>query len=589
MRAMAARVALVVGTVAVGVGCNTILGVSDLPLPSEAGVDASVVAAEAASNEGAPDSELDQDVTTVSNSSGSSAGSSSGSSNNDKGTINSVPDSSIGSTVALTACSNNTPCPSGQSCVNSFCKVNCSSILACPTNWSCDEYYDNADGGIGQEFCDPHCNPLTPQQSDGEHVACPSGMACVFFVSPDQATWTDCVTAGPLTSGESCRVNTTASLNSCVTGDVCLGTPGICKQYCRIDLDDCGANMCKDFSTNNYDNLQRIGFCDRPCTTNADCGSGELCDANECVAKCAVDSDCAATATCEAVASEDGGVAGSRCHSRCSPVAPQQSDITHVGCSASESCHVELDANGMTYTDCLTPGTIPTGGSCMGDEDCPSGDGCFGQPGICRAYCRTALNDCGSAATCNTIKPSYFDNPGQQIGLCVPSCTASSDCASNQFCNSYSTPGSCDPRCSSDSDCGHLGTCDTVTNVVDGGVAGSSCYFHCNPLDPTRADATHVACSADQTCAIDYDPSRQRSYTYCESVQSKAISGQACTTFTDCSVGQDCVSYGTATAVCAELCNVASVNCAAAVPCDQYTQPLYDGTVQIGTCKPNGM
>jgi hypothetical protein len=468
------------------------------------------------------------------------------------------PDSGEAGTVALIRCTFDAKCPTGQTCVGLFCQAPCTTDLDCPTNWSCDEYTGDG-GGLGGKTCDPQCNPLSAQQPDSVHAACAPGESCDIFKSLSASSvFTDCVIPGIVATGGLCDDS-----SECVAGDSCLGHPGICLPYCEVGKDDCGqAGTCQEFALGYryyVNGTQEIGYCQPTCSLDSDCPTNWKC----------IDYDV------------DGGVQ-STCRPHCNPLSAQQSDGTHAACDPGQVCAFFPSANVPTsVTDCVMPGTVATGGTCTKVTDCVAGDTCLGDPGICRLTCRVGANDCGLAATCQTLSPADFDGT-QQFGYCDQPCTTDSDCGGDELCFA----GECRAPCSVDGNCAKNSTCDTITDN-DGGVQGSLCIPHCNPLSPGIPDSTHVACNTSQTCVIYNDSVRQTSDTYCRTVQSTSGAGEACSSYTDCSVGEACVSYGTSTtSVCSEYCAVASVNCSASIPCVPFDPKVSDsdGAVQIGTC-----
>ena len=458
--------------------------------------------------------------------------------------------------VSGAACESNAQCQSNQVCLGSHCKNHCQTDLDCPTNWSCSPYVDS-DGGVSGNACAAQCNPLSPQQADSVHVACAPGEACDIFSYVSVANnFTDCVTPGSVPTWGTCT-----SPEQCVAGDWCGSLREFCRPYCIVGTNDCSSGTCGGFSPAIYNGTQEIGGC---------------------YPNCSSDSDCPTNWTCNDSIGPDGGLVG-WCYPHCNPLSPQQSDATHSACGPGAACDFFASASTppTVFTDCVVPGTVPTNGSCSQVSDCVAGNTCNNGngPGICRQTCRVGTNDCG-AAQCRVYSPPQYDGT-QQFGFCDKPCSTNSDCGNNELC----ILGQCEAPCAVDANCPTNWMCGTFF-FEDGGVEGSGCLRHCNPLSPGTADNTHVACAAGQTCNIYYDSARQRSSTFCETVLGTSGAGQACTSSSDCAVGTQCVTYGTSTAAtCSAYCNVASGNCGPTIPCQAFApQSLYDGKVEIGVC-----
>jgi hypothetical protein len=133
----------------------------------------------------------------------------------------------------------------------------------CTTNSNCTEPPVNSGGtsepkngpycvdvvgtGTTPNICSVPCNPVTNAGATG----CPDGLACAYEGSTTIPEYTDCVAAGGVASGGTCKDTTLA--NSCGAGLVCVvtgtSTSGTCRVVCRAGNNaDCPSGTCGTFS-----------------------------------------------------------------------------------------------------------------------------------------------------------------------------------------------------------------------------------------------------------------------------------------------------------------------------------------------------
>jgi Cys-rich repeat protein len=217
------------------------------------------------------------------------------------------------------------------------------------------------------------CQNGTCAQCGGDTYTCPAGTSCSWATSPEPAP---------------CSAD-----SECANAGYCQD--GMCEPYFRC--------------------VACVGDCPK-CTSNAQCGAGEVCDGETCNA-CSSDSQCGPQAKCTA---------------------------THTGfqctCSGDADCASGACASGV----CEAPS--PTTASCNAGASCPKGQGCVN--GVCGA--------CSTFEDCNPTSRGAF---GPLSGFaCVngtcAACTTNSQCGGGQAC----VGGTCG-TCATNSQCGPTGTC----------------------------------------------------------------------------------------------------------------------------------
>ncbi len=144
--------------------------------------------------------------------------------------------------------------------------------------------------------------------------------------------------------------------------------------------------------------------------------------------------------------------------------------------------------------------------SCSASTPCAAGFTCT--KGVCEPTPSSSV--CTSNADCRSPSAPFCVS-----GSCVASCTADSQCATGDYCDD----GACvldtrpTPDCTTNSDC-------LSTQVCQGGY----CLYSCGTsLDCEEIDARIPVC-VDSVC------------------RSSAEANPACTTQSDCTAGQDCIS-----------------------------------------------
>jgi hypothetical protein len=167
--------------------------------------------------------------------------------------VTSSGDYQIGPLAGLSGCSTTAQCGSSFVCLLDLCAHACTSDSDCDPNWAC------LSDAMGNQACEPHCNPLAAQLPDPAHVGCPSGAACL--INGNQVTFCGGGGPGTVAEGQPCTVYT-----DCAAGLVCsvdgTNTNGVCTKYCRVGQNDCANGAaCQGFSPAEMDGTQEIGLC----------------------------------------------------------------------------------------------------------------------------------------------------------------------------------------------------------------------------------------------------------------------------------------------------------------------------------------
>lgn len=316
------------------------------------------------------------------------------------------------------------------------------------------------------------------------------------------------------------------------------------------------------------------------CTSDPDCGSGNLCSdifgpAGYCTAACdaAAGTGCPDGSTCVGVSQTeaycllacDPAVTTRQCGGRpglgCS-TAGMTAGLCVPGCVDASDCGGSLacDPTGGDFGAgaCYTPGAA-NGAPCTDDSMCPAGGLCetedgAGWPGggcvvIENPPCDVASNTgCMGDAQCIASQGGFGGPP---IGLCVDGCTTSADCRVGYSCEAsgtYPDRHYCAPACTTTAQC-------TGTNVCNVGLGLCAPPFNNSQLGGTCQRFDPTTCSGG-TCFSERSSGFPDSYcTY-----------QGCSATQPCPTGGVCsTSYG-ATGICLDACT-SDANCRAGYAC----------------------
>ena len=362
--------------------------------------------------------------------------------------------------VCIDPCSNNNSCPPDMFC-NTFTGL-CES--ECRDDSDCYQYgtgYICENRGSGKECVEGCRNDLD----------CPSGKRC------DQAA-NRCVqdTSG---GGDQCSDNL-----DCPYGEYCSN--GSCKSDCSSDS-DCGTGqICDEIN----------GHCDSDqCSNDYDCPFGEYCSNGTCKSDCSTDSNCGTGQICDEINGrcETDTSGGDQCSNDydcpygeyCSSGSCKSDCSSDYECGTGQVCD---EINGRCETD--TSG----GDQCSNDYDCPYGEHCLG--GSCISECSNDY-DCSWDETCDSIN-----------GRCETDTSGGGDQCSNDYdCpyGEYCSGGSCSSECDSDWDCGWDETCDSINGRCETDTSGGGNTSGCNDdYDcPYGEHCSYGSCSSE--CDSDWD------------------------------------------------------------------------------------
>ena len=278
----------------------------------------------------------------------------------------------------------------------------------------------DGDGKLDFEDNCPKVPNPDQKDSDGDGVgdACDN---CPTVPNPDQA---DSVGNGIGDACRFCKANT-----DCGTGKICQF--GQCVDC--IDSAQCGDRVC-DVST---------GKC-VDCSPQHTCPSTLKCGAtNRCV-QCLQTSDCAANNAC----------VQNHCLPQCTSASSCPTGAPFCAQGACVQCRSTADCTNNLWCD---------GGSCR--PQCTSAGDCTGGR-VCDATTRTCVLPCsgmclnGQACSssvcynvCDGSRPCAAGQKCNAMGLCVPECTTTADCAGKPF--TTCSAGTCVPTgaCNFDADC----------------------------------------------------------------------------------------------------------------------------------------
>ena len=380
-------------------------------------------------------------------------------------------------------CTSDEECPPGQACVDGAC----TSKVDPPPPGSC----------TGDEACaaGEHCNTsdgvCLPAPGCGEDMACPA--VCYGYCVPDEPP-VECLTDAD------CPGATTY----CIDG-VCTWVDPFCTSNA-----DCGAGqICVD------------GMCTAlpplPCANDAQCPEGTQCISGLCVpvepppVGCFADSDCpdgfvcilppCAPCWCDSADPADCDCAP--CTGQCIPKTdPPLSCTSDADCPDGEQCVMGPCPSCACFdeTDCgpcppcdpigqCVPKTEPPVG-CLSDADCPAGHECLLPP--CPGC------DCVDDYPCNCP-------PCGGAGVCVPKteppvgCTSDADCAPGETC--VFVP--CwDWDCAEGEDCGAFAPCDPMGQCVPKTEPPLECM---SDADCPKGEMCVFVPCADWSCPEDAD------------------------------------------------------------------------------------
>jgi hypothetical protein len=331
---------------------------------------------------------------------------------------------------------------------------------------------------------------------------CPAGSHCGFIdpTSQEGICLEDCTMTDDCRTNYACVDRDDDGTDECAPsgigtseiGDTCAG------------LYDCNAGL--DSICINEDSGWRAGYCTLGCTSDADCGTGYHCAAQDdftnegfCMADCTVGND---------------------------------------DCRTDGYACFDWDDDGAGVTECAPAGTGAgvEGDTCAGVWDCDGGPGAFCLPddqSWPEGYC--AIGGCTDNADCIDGHCGFIGMDGE--GVCIDSCTDDADCRMGYGC--FDLDDDTTDECLPEGDgnvgdpCGSFADCGGRENALCFPDSGNFPFpgGHCS-LDCTGADI----CPVGSTCTdLDVD------FSACLNT---------CMQNADCRPGYTCQDLGGADMVC---------------------------------------
>lgn len=349
---------------------------------------------------------------------------------------------------------------------------------------------------------------------------------------------------------------------NCAVGFVC-GADGTCQPGCRSDQDRCPLlQFC------------RAGAGCVPCTTDHQCGPGQVCSSatNSCVDGCSSTSQpCPLGLVCDVSLGHCVACLGNGdCRS---PQAPFCSPAAHtcVSCVLGTDCR-----------DPLRPVCDPQTGTCVActaDPDCPLGDVCRNQ--VCVAGC-TATHGCPAGATCNAATGQCVQCLGDgQCSGATPRCDpqtnhcvaclpgASDNCPQGQYCRPDLV---CERGCKTGADC-PSGVCQADHSC--GGCTGDA---QCAAGRVCTSGTCVAACSAANPCGAGHECCGGR----CLDVRADPANCGRCGTL--CTAGAACCGSACQRLDSTANCGACGVTCAAGQGCCGASCTALNSLANCGAC-----
>ncbi len=462
-------------------------------------------------------------------------------------------DASGGDPTCRTTHGNGSPCATGTECTSGICTEGVCCNATC--SGQCESCRNAGSVGL--------CTATTGAPV-GTRAACTAfGTTCGGRCDGTNrtecsfpATTTVCVAAA-------CSSGVATSAAFCDGRGAC-GTPRstMCNPYV------CGATSCLSM-----------------CTTDADCATGNTCEAGHCVAQRPAGMGCTSNAACASGNCVDGVCCNTACNGQCeacdvpgslgtcSPVmgAPHGGRRT---CGGSGVCAGTCD--GMNRAAC----TFPNDQSMCGMPSCSMG-------------VETPVATCDGRGTCVTPSPRACGRFACGPSACRTSCDTDVECAAGSFCRE----GACIARQPNGGACTMAAQC-VSGNCVDGVCCNTACNGQCEACDVSGSVGTcspamgaphgaRPACAGSGACAGACDGTARANCGYPgSSTECRAAScaeGQAtnrgtCDGMGGCGmpVTTNCAPYTCDGTMCRASCNATS-DCQMGFRCE------------MGRCVPTGM
>ncbi len=499
------------------------------------------------------------------------------------------------------------PCLAGYACVGGGCRTTCTTDVHCATGFGC-----HVASGQCRKIVGATCAAAT----DCASGFCADGVCCDAACTGACSACSAALKQGGSADGTcgAARSNTDPHDSCADQGASTCGTNGLCNGAGACSLfasgTSCGVGSCSGTQLTSSAACDGLGACKKsatvtdcapyvcdpagcksPCATDADCVTGNACEAGACKPLRDKAATCSRNAECKSGFCVDKVCCETACNTgcvACSAAAKGQGEDGTCGNAASG-----LDP----HDDCARDPGFPA--SCKSDGAC---DG----SGKCRAFARlgTACGTtscaggrvsgslCDGVGACKAGSEVPCDPFGCSGNDCGTSCTSNAFCASAAICG---PAGVCVAQkqmadaCSTDGEC-NSGYC------VDGVCCNAICTGQCEACDGAgtkgkclpATGAPHgkrAACSgAASACAGACDGANPASCTYpgasttcgegkaCDKgacVQVRAVCKDAQTSSPPGGAEASCIPFACdgATGVCRQAC-AASSECAAGYLCE---------------------
>jgi len=479
-----------------------------------------------------------------------------------------------------TPCANDLDCVSGNFCEAGTCKPKQANGATCGGPNACTSGYC-VDGVCCATACTGQCQACSVAKKGGG-----LGGECGPIktgTDPDSECATTaqstCSTDGWCNGAGACRL---WAKNTVCGADVCIGNAKTGKSCDGFGT--CGNNAT---GTDCTPYVCGAGVCQTPCTTDANCTSGNFCKAGVCTPKQANGAVCGGTNQCQSGYCVDGVCCATPCTGTCQACsAAKKGNGVDGECGAvsngidpdndcpddgASSCNRDGMCNGFGTCRQYAKGTACGSSACIGNK--VSGQFCDGFGSCqydpvgtdCAPYTCSA-NKCSSpcVSDANCSSGNYCDAgvcKGKQLNGAA--CTGANQCASNQCVDKVCCATSCTGLCQActaakkgsgvDGECGPIGdNADPDAECPDDGSATCDRDGMCNGFGACRLYKKGEACGATQCVG-------------------NLVKGQICDGLGSCgfdATGTDCAPYVCAANACKDPC-ASNADCLGGNFCDK--------------------
>ena len=424
--------------------------------------------------------------------------------------------------------------------------------------------------------CDENVNVCLPAPT-GE-----TGKVCMTDMDCDSASGEFCITEDQGFSGGYCSRECQSS-SACPDGSQCHINPndgdGVCLADCSADTDCRAGYGCFDPLGNGYDACYPIadgtGVTGDACTGLSDCSGGQngFCISEDqgftggycSISGCMADTDCPAGNHCsfndgqggvcmldcvdDTSCTRDGYICGDIDDNQVNECAPGSNGPGAPGdvCTGNADCAGGIGATCIAETDspdfvggyCYDSGCTPGGTDCAAGSHCATLQGGQNQPfNLCLPDC-DPMAAAGAAGSC---RDGYVctDRDGDQTNECWPGATGMGDagdaCTAVQDC-----AGGADGACLSEAQGFAGGYCSDFSCTAD---ADCGTDNHCMSFQSQQGTTNLCApnCTTDADCRAGYlcfDADGDQANECWPGASGAGLPGDACSSVSDCSGGQD--------------------------------------------------